>query len=60
MTIIMLHRRLKANGLHFYGVEQRYLLKWICLILVVSVLMFGPICGVIAGATLCAMPGMLD
>ena len=41
--------RLQKNGLHYYGLEQRYLLKWICIILISSVVMFGPICGVIAG-----------
>ena len=33
--------RLSANGLVFFGIEQRYLLKWLSLVLCVAVIMFG-------------------
>ena len=38
-----LPRRVSANGLHFYGVEQRYLLKWLAILFIISVICFGPV-----------------
>ena len=43
--------RILANGLHFYGEEQRYLLKWTTLLLIMSVIVFGPVRPLICAAS---------
>lgn len=41
LTLALCCCRLSANGVLFFGIEQRYLLKWLSLLLCVAVIMFG-------------------